>query len=774
MQTALIVFAAYLATYTVLAWFFPGMIRFAIWQIVHGLYRFRVYHRERIPAAGGVLIVCNHASYIDWMVMWLACPRPMKFVLWSGYYKKAILRFFLSFVRGRTITIDNRTGAPHAIGEALERVSQALNAGDVVLLFPEGRLTRNGQMRAFGRGLELILRSTTAPVAVIPACTSGLWGSVFSHKGGRIMMKLPECLRRRVCVWFGQPLPKTATAPEVRAAVVEAMADLAIAESDHALLVPRWYVRTSTKWRNMFRPGMIDVSSGTERVLKIGQGLVGTWCLSDWLRPRLCANGKPPAVGVWLPTGLGSTLANIALAFLRIPAVNLNYTAGTDSVRSACEQAGIRTVLTARRFLARMPLDLPDHIEQIHLEDALAGIKKSSKLVRFLAVLLLPSWIVERLIGVHRHQPDDLLTIVFSSGSTGQPKGVMLTLRNVSANGHSFNVGVDLRRTDRMLASLPFFHSFGYTVCLWAPVGVGMTAVYYPDPRAAQEIGELCKKYRCTILLGTATFMRFYLRRCQPNDFRSLRLLICGAEKLPVKLQDEFSAKFGVRPLEGYGTTELSPVASTNMHDVEVRGVRQVANKLGTVGQPIPGVAIRAFDPETLEPLPPGAEGLLGVKGPNVMLGYLHQPEKTREVVRDGWYLTGDRGEVEEDGFVRITGRMSRFAKIAGEMVPLEKIEEDLQDLLGTHDRMIAVGAVPDEKRGERIVVLHLGEVADKLAEAIKSLATRGLPNLWIPDRRDCYEVERFPMLGSGKLDLKAIAELAILSANRTQPNFAQ
>ena len=470
--------------------------------------------------------------------------------------------------------------------------------------------------------------------------------------------------------------------------------------------------------------------------------------------------GLPP-VGLWLPTGLGSALANIALSFLRVPTVNLNYTAGRDAVTSAARQVGMRVVITARRFEHRVPLDLPPDIERIYLEDALAAITRRQKLVRFLAVLLLPAFVLERLIGAHRCRADDVLTIVFSSGSTGEPKGVMLSTRNISANAYGFYIGVDMRRTDRMLSTLPVFHSFGYTVCLWAPAVVGMRAVFYPDPRAAKEVGELCRVHRCTIMLGTATFLRFYLRRCGPDDFRSLRLLICGAEKLPVKLAKEFEAKFGHLPLEGYGCTELSPVVCTNLHGVEVAGVYQEANHLGTVGQPIPGVVAKAFDPDTLAPLPPGVEGVLGVKGPNVMLGYYGQPERTRKAVRGGWYITGDMGLIEPDGFIRITGRLSRFAKIAGEMVPLERLEEEMQDLLGTGERVVAVCAVPDDKRGERLVVLYLPEVGDRLDAVLKALPGRGLPNLWVPDRRDCYPVDAFPALGSGKMDLRRATELA-------------
>jgi acyl-[acyl-carrier-protein]-phospholipid O-acyltransferase/long-chain-fatty-acid--[acyl-carrier-protein] ligase len=779
-------------------WLAPALLS-PLWRLLlHAVYRFRVHNAGRIPAAGPALIVCNHLTYLDWMVLWAACPRRVRFVLWNGYYQNPVLAFFLSWARHRTVRIDNRTTRPHALADGLGEVTDALGRGEAVVVFPEGRLTRNGQMRPFGRGIERVLKQTGVDVPVIPACVSGLWGSVFSHKDGRILRRLPSDFRRKVSVWFGEPVPKTGSAPEIRAAVVGAQADLAVRESDETVPVPRWYVRTASSWKNVFHPAFVDVATGNERRLSCGVGLVACWCLADWLRQRIAPSPpanpggggrgegvsryrdlprdpphpshSPPAnpggggvvpVGLWLPTGLGSTLANIALSFLRVTTVNLNYTAGRDAVTSAVRQVGMRFVITAKLFEKRVPLELPADIERIYLDDALAAIPKSRKILRFLAVLAFPSWLLERLTGAYRSRPDDVLTIVFSSGSTGEPKGVMLSTRNISANSYGFYVGVDMRRTDRMIATLPFFHSFGYTVCLWSPAVVGMRAVYYPDPRAAKEVGDLCRKHRGTIMLGTATFLRFYLRRSGPDDFKSLRLLICGAEKLPVKLAKEFESKFGVLPLEGYGCTETSPVVCTNLHDVDVRGVIQVANRLGTVGQPIPGVVAKAFDPDNLSPLPPGVEGVLGVKGPNVMLGYFGQPERTAKAIVNGWYVTGDMGLIEPDGFIRITGRLSRFAKIAGEMIPLERLEEEMQDLLGTGERMVAVFPVSDERRGERLVVLYLPEVESKLDAVLKELPKRGLPNLWVPDRRDCYAVDAFPVLGSGKMDLCAAAALA-------------
>lgn len=762
----LVAFPFALVVTVVLSWFgyiyvarlFPGMMPI-MWRTVLRLkYRYRAYGRDRVPATGGVLIVCNHVSYIDWMLIWASCPRRVTIVLWDGYFKSAILRFWFGWVP-EAIRIDNRSSRPHALMDSLRKIGAALDAGQVVLLFPEGRLTRSGHMLPFGRGLELLLKRLKNDVAVLPTCTDGMWGSFFSHRGGPICKKRPRAGRPRVAVYFGNPLPKTLSAADIRLAVQEATADCAVLQSDHVMPVHRAFVRNAVKFRNLFRPCVIDHATGTERVLTWGKTFVGACCVARYLRSRV---GPEPNVGVWLPTSLGGALANLAVAFLDKTVVNLNYTAGSGPVASAARQAGLKLVVTSKKFVEKIPLELPADVQLVYLEDVLAAVTKGQRIRTFLMALLLPGWFLDRVVlGLGRRKLDDPLTLVFSSGSTGEPKGVILTHRNIGSNVESFYRTLEIRREDVFYGVLPFFHSFGYTVCLWGPLVSGATALFYPDPRNAKDVGEIARKNKATLFLSTATFLRFYIRRCDAADFRTLRLLICGAEKLPVKTQEEFAAKFGHRPLEGYGCTELSPVASTNLHDITIGSVTQVCNTPGTVGQPILGVAVKAFDPETMTPLPIGADGVLCGKGPNVMAGYLDQPEKTASVIRDGWYNTGDIGRVEPEGFIRITGRISRFAKIAGEMVPLEKLDEELHDILGGGDRLLVTCAVPDDKRGERLVVLYLPDAEARLGAALDGLSGRGLPNLWVPDVRDCYKVESLPALGSGKLDLKGVGELA-------------
>src|SRR5262245_56790731 len=605
---------------------YPPLLRPVWWVVAHTLYRFKVHHRDRVPATGGVLVVANHVTYLDWLLLWVACPRPVTFVLWGSYYRNPLLRFFLSWVRHHTIRIDDRITRPHAVAEGLQRIADALDAGKLVVMFPEGKLTRSGNMRPFGRGVEYVLKKTRTDVAVIPTALSGLWCGFFSHGGGPIMRKLPKAFRPRVGVLIGKvvkrpnppaPFPRREggeghsgsksscvsesitplappslvgkgagglgllSAPNLRLAVQEATAELAVIESDQLLLVHRRFLRHATKFRHLFKPAVVDNSGGPARTLTWAKLLVAALCVTRYLRTRL---GDAPNVGIWLPTGLGSALTNFAVAFLGKSSVNLNYTAGTAAVRSAVKQADVRVIITAKKFLARVPLDLPEDVQQIHLEDVLESVTKWQRIRTFLAVLLFPGWVIDRWLGLHRHKLDDTLTIVFSSGSTGEPKGVVLTHRNIASNTDSAIRTLEIGPGEVLFGILPFFHSFGYTVCLWAPMCAPCTAVYFPDPRQAKEVGELARINRATIIAATATFLRFYIRRCGSDDFRSLRLIVCGAEKLPVKLQDDFRDKFGVLPLEGYGCTELSPIVSVNLTDVTHPSEPQQRNYRGTVG----------------------------------------------------------------------------------------------------------------------------------------------------------------------------------------------
>jgi acyl-[acyl-carrier-protein]-phospholipid O-acyltransferase/long-chain-fatty-acid--[acyl-carrier-protein] ligase len=719
----------------------------------------KVLGRENIPAQGGALLVSNHVSYIDWLLVFAASPRRVRILIWSGYRRNPILWFFITMVR--TIPIEGRKLAPGKINRAFDKAKQALENGELVCIFAEGRLTRTSFMRPFHRGLELLEKKIQVPI--IPVSLTNVWGSIFTYRRGRTMWKLPERCPVRVAVGFGKPLPPETPAWQVRQAIQRLSADCAKHANHWSVPVHRRFVRQAAS--HPLRSCFVD--SATKRELNYGKALAGAMCLGNWLRPKL---GPEPMVGIWLPSSMGGALANIVLALLGKTSVNLNYTSSKESVQSSVRQTGMKQILTSRLFLHRVPLDIPAHeeapdgekVQLIYLENATKQITKRQQLLAFLKVLLLPGVVLEHVVlGLGRHSLDDLATIIFTSGSTGEPKGVTLSHRNIAANAESMIQAVDFTEKDRILGSLPFFHSFGYTVTLWAPIQIGGSVAYYPDPRQAKEIGELCKKYRCTIMLTTATFLRFFLKRAAPDDFRSVRVLICGAEKLPPSLAEEFDRKFGILPLEGYGCTELSPVASSNIPDREVKGVKQIGNKTGTVGQPLPGIAAKVVDPETWEEVPVGCDGMLLVTGANVMVGYLNKPELTSEVIRDGWYVTGDMGHMDEDGFITLTGRLSRFAKIGGEMVPLQRVEDELHEALNTTDRVAAVTSIPDEAKGERVVIIHIA-LEFGARELSQKLAERNLPNLWLPKERDFIQVPELPLLGTGKVDLQRVKQMAL------------
>jgi acyl-[acyl-carrier-protein]-phospholipid O-acyltransferase/long-chain-fatty-acid--[acyl-carrier-protein] ligase len=351
-------------------------------------------------------------------------------------------------------------------------------------------------------------------------------------------------------------------------------------------------------------------------------------------------------------------------------------------------------------------------------------------------------------------------TVVFSSGSTGDPKGVMLSHYNLVSNLEQMGQTFDFGAQDRFLGILPFFHSFGFTATLLGPAHYGIGVVFHPNPLEGKAVGDLVRRYGATYLMATPSFLQIYLRSCEAEDFGSLRFVMAGAEKLPELLASAFEEKFGIRPVEGYGCTECSPVVAANTHNFRAAGSRQVGSRRGKIGRPLPGLSVRTVDPDTREPVPVGKAGLLLVRGPNVMKGYLHQPEKTAAVLRDGWYETGDIATLDEDGFLEITDRLSRFIKIGGEMVPLVKVEEELHKLAGVLDLTFVATGVADEKKGERLVVLHTLETS-KLAEVLNRLTEMSLPKLWVPKPQQFFHVDELPKLGSGKLDLRRIRDLA-------------
>lgn len=466
-------------------------------------------------------------------------------------------------------------------------------------------------------------------------------------------------------------------------------------------------------------------------------------------------------VGVLLPPTVPGAIANLALTLSGRVAVNLNYTVSNAIVDNCIQQAGIRNILTSRKVMEKFNIQPSANL--IYIEDMKAHATIGDQLAATLASKWLPLSMVYRQLGLNKLKSEDLLTIIFTSGSTGNPKGVPLTMMNVASNVQGFDQVIRVLESDNFLGVLPFFHSFGFTVCLWGAMTLPSSASYHFNPLDARQIGKLAEANKSTVVLATPTFLRTYLRRVEPEQFKTVEVVIVGAEKMPMALSDEFEKKFGVRPTEGYGTTELSPVAAVNLPTSRATAENKDAGQRdGSVGKPLPGVSARVVSLDDASVLQTNDSGMIQISGPNVMSGYLNQPELTAKVLQDSWYDTGDVGFIDDDGFVFITGRQSRFSKIGGEMVPHIQIEEAINEIIGESDDALSVGvtSVPDEKKGERIIVLHT-KLSKTPSEIVKGLSARGLPNLFLPSEDSFIEVEAIPLLGTGKLDLRGLQQLA-------------
>ncbi|QDT68013.1 Bifunctional protein Aas [Planctomycetes bacterium MalM25] len=509
--------------------------------------------------------------------------------------------------------------------------------------------------------------------------------------------------------------------------------------------------------RGRFRRKVIDSTGAT---LTGGQLLTKALVLKRLLERHVLAADEQ-RVGVLLPPANGGVVVNAALALLGRVAVNLNYSASEEVINACVRAAGLKHVLTSEKVLDKLGVTLD--CETVQLEGFKDKVTLGDKLAGAIGAYATPVSMLESRLGLLSIDLDDPVTIIFTSGSTGVPKGVVLSHRNLVSNIRAFEQAVHLDENDVLLGILPFFHAFGYTVTLWAPLMLDINGAYHFNPLDARQVGKLAKNAGATILLSTPTFLRSYIKRVPKEDFASLEVVVVGAEKMPIPVADAFEKKFGVRPVEGYGATELAPVAAVNIPPSRSRTDEEDLRE-GSIGKPLPGVAARVVDPETREELPTDAEGMLEIAGPNRMVGYLDDEAKTAEVVKEGWYITGDMARIDPDGFIHITGRQSRFSKIGGEMVPHLRVEEEIQELLADEDeelQLAVVTGVPDEKKGERLVVVHL-PIDQSPDEVVAALRTKGLPNLWIPSA-DCFmEVEELPLLGSGKLDLKGLAAVAL------------
>ncbi len=727
--------------------FIPYLVaRVCLWVLTHTIYRVHARGLENLPASGGALLVCNHVSFIDPFLVGAPMWRYIRFLMLRRFYEKPVIHWFAR--KMGAIPIANED-PPRKVVESMRRAQARLRAGELVCIFAEGAITRTGNLLRFQRGLERIVRGTGAPI--IPVHLDRLWGSIFSFERGRFFTKWPQRFPYSVTVSFGPPLPASATAFQARQAVMRLGAEAFAKRDSTQATLPAMFI-TAAK-RHWWRFSMAD-SFG--RKLSFLKALAGAMLFRKLIL-RNCPGEE--MIGVLLPTMVPNALLNVGISMAGSVPVNLNYTASEDALDSAIARCKLKTIITSQKLLDRFSIG--PRPGMVMLEELAKEIPRAGKILSAAAALFLPGFILRRWLVPRNLKLDSRATIIFSSGSTGLPKGVMLSHRNIVSNIEGSQQAMSINRDDCLLGILPFFHSFGFMAGLWLPLISGCAIAYHTSPLEARTVGELCRSHRVTILVSTPTFAWKYVQVCAREDFSALRMAVVGAEKMKPELARAFEEKFGVTMFEGYGCTELSPVVSVGAPDYVAPDQTQPGHKPGSVGHPIPGVAARVVNPDTLEDLGCGSEGMLLITGPGVMQGYLGEPEKTRQVItQDGWYITGDIARLDEDGFITITDRLSRFSKIAGEMVPHVRIEEALQAALASAEPRLVVTSVSDDQKGEKLVVLFT-ELGMEVEELLRRVRETELPRLWIPRRECFYKIDALPVLGSGKLDLKKIKDAA-------------
>ncbi|VAX34789.1 Lysophospholipid transporter LplT / 2-acylglycerophosphoethanolamine acyltransferase / Acyl-[acyl-carrier-protein] synthetase [hydrothermal vent metagenome] len=741
--TGVLTIAATLYTFSILPYAF---VRFVMWMLTHTVYRIKVLNRNNVPEKGGALLVSNHVSYIDALMLIVTIARPIRFMVFKEIYDIKWLNPL--FRLGNAIPISGKEN-PKDVIKSLHTARDAIRNGELVCIYAEGELSRTGNMLKFNRGLEKIMKGLDNPI--IPVHLDRMWGSIFSYDRGKYFFKKPRVIPYPITVSYGKPIPAQSSTFTVRNRVMELGADAFPHRLSDRFTLSEAFWKEARK-----HPKSFCVADSGGKSLNYSATLTASVALSTKLQSLV---GESKNVGVLIPPCVGGVLVNVALSILHKIPVNLNYTTSPEAFVSIVNQCEMKCIITSKKFLEKIKMEVPGKV--IFIEDLVPSMTKKDKVIAFIKSLLAPRWLSYRLIFGSRKMRcmSDLATIMFTSGSTGEPKGVMLTHSNITSNLDGLYQTFHVANNDVIMGVLPFFHSFGFTATLWFPLISGMGAVYHVNPLDSKVIGKLVQKHKATILMSTPTFLNSYIRRCTEEQFQSLKTVVVGAEKLKEQVACAFKEKFGIDAMEGYGCTELSPIVSMNLPDYQEDGVLQKKYKPGKIGLPLPGIAIKILDQNTMEPVEVNASGLLYIKGPNVMKGYLNREELTQAVITDGWYKTGDVANMDEDGFLTITDRVSRFSKIAGEMVPHIKIEEKIHELLNSSDQVCIVTSIPDDKKGEKLVVLHLDSIDVK--SLVEQLKTSDLPNLWIPDAKMFHAIEEIPILGTGKLNLGKVKVIA-------------
>jgi acyl-[acyl-carrier-protein]-phospholipid O-acyltransferase/long-chain-fatty-acid--[acyl-carrier-protein] ligase len=705
------------------------------------LFRFRAYDLDALKTPGPVLLIPNHASWIDWLFLWVCLDEDWKFVTSSISARTSWLHRQL-MINHYTLPVD--PGSPYAV----KRMAEFLKGGGRLVLFAEGRLSRTGTLMKLFDGTGFLIFKTKAKV--ITAYLRGNGRLPFSPNPGwkkcfpKITAHFSATLAAPELGDISTGRARTLLTNWLRDQMVRQQFEVEMAFGAQNILSA--VVETARK-----QPRHIILEDATLQTLTYRKLMVGADVLAHALRGAV-ANGE--RVGLLLPNINATPVVILALWSLgKVPAM-LNFSSGTPTMLACAELAGLKHIITSRAFLERARLNVDDFVKAgislIYLEDVRAGITGSRKFLTLLRhVFHLPSAIC------HLPSAGSSAVIVFTSGSEGVPKGVELTHDNLLANIRQMLAVTDLTDCDRLFNCLPLFHSFGLTVGTFLPLVRGIYVFLYPSPLHYRVVPSVLYDRDCTVFISTNTFLNGYARKAHPYDFRSIRYLFAAAEKLQEATALAWSQKYGVRILEGYGATECAPCVSVNT---------PLEPRYGSVGRLLPGMD---YELEPVEGVEDG--GRLFVHGPNVMKGYLNAEANAKFQALGGWYDTGDVVSVDAEGYLHILGRMKRFAKVSGEMVSLSAVEDALAGAFPQYGLRCQVAIItrPDEGKGEALIAVTNEPklTMDEIRDAIKA---KGLTNLSVP--REIKVVKEIPKLGTGKVNHRELQTLMESPSNPPAP----
>lgn len=723
--------------------------------IVGMKYKLEVNGITNIPQTGGVLLLGNHISWIDWAVVLMAVPKEVRFVIDKTIYSKWYLKWL--FKMFNAIALSNTSSKT-----TIQLIAKQLDAGNIVVLFPEGSITRNGHLGEFKKGFEKILELTNTDVKVVPFYIRGLWESMFSRANQKFKKSNKT---NSVTISFSRFMKKeNANIISVKKQIINLSTK---SWQEHIKNLKPLNETIFDRLKELKNNMIFADSTGLE--LSAQKFLTASIVFKNLLKKQI----ENQNIGILLPSSTAGAFINYSVLLMGKTAVNLNYTSHFDTLKYCISKAQIKSIITSRKFIEKLELrgiDLKEAFEDvqlIYLEDLRENISKTKSIFVFLSVKILPSFL-SKFIHLTKTKKDDTVLILFSSGSEGTPKGIELSGDNILGNAQQIANIINVSDEDIILGSLPLFHAFGIVVTTYLPLIEGIRCVAHPDPTDGLAIAKLVSSYKVTIMCGTSTFFRLYTKNQKIHSlmFESLRLVVSGAEKLREDVRIEFKKRFAKDILEGFGTTETSPVATCNLPDVLSPDFTiQKGCKAGTVGMAIPGTIIKIVDPVTFKELKVNEEGMILISGIQVMKSYLDDEERTKKALKvinaKTYYITGDKGKLDEDGFLTIVDRYSRFAKIGGEMISLGAIEELISKLIDSSDSLIdfLVTSLEDEKKGEKIILL-ISNTNKEFIQELKEKILKSFDNkLMIPS--EIKIIEEVPKLGSGKKDFAKAKYLA-------------